>query len=168
MSVMRCAAVALCGVLLAGSAAAQDAAALADQIKGSANPELIGMLTKELGGSVEQASGVAGSLLGLAKTRLKPEEFTKVSNAIPGIDSLLSAAPAMTGATGTAGAAAAATGTTGTAGANTMGGLASLAPAFEKLGLTPSAAAKAVPILTTYVSKTGGADVGSLLAGALK
>jgi hypothetical protein len=28
--------------------------------------------------------------------------------------------------------------------------------------------AKAVPILTQYVSKAGGADVASLLAGALK
>jgi hypothetical protein len=27
---------------------------------------------------------------------------------------------------------------------------------------------KAVPVLTSYVSKMGGADVGSLLAGALK
>jgi len=40
--------------------------------------------------------------------------------------------------------------------------------AFSKLGLKPEMVAKAVPILTQYVSKTGGAGVGSLLAGALK
>ncbi|HEY2292770.1 MAG TPA: hypothetical protein VGM86_18870 [Thermoanaerobaculia bacterium] len=34
--------------------------------------------------------------------------------------------------------------------------------------LSVLAIAKAVPVLTSYVSKMGGADVGSLLAGALK
>jgi hypothetical protein len=44
----------------------------------------------------------------------------------------------------------------------------SAAGAFKKLGLKPEMVTKAVPVLTDYVSKTGGADVGKLLAGALK
>ena len=151
-------------LLLAGPAVAQDPAALADQVKKSANPELIGALSKEMGATVPQASGAAGALLGLAKTRLKPEEFTKVAGAVPGIDSLLAAAPAVAGTSGgAAGALAKATG-----GASALGGLAAVAPAFQKLGLKPEMAMKAVPVLTNYVTKSGGKEVASLLAGALK
>ena len=37
-----------------------------------------------------------------------------------------------------------------------------------KLGLKPDQVSKAVPVLTSFVSKSGGADVGRILAGALK
>ena len=154
--------------MLAGPAMAQEPAALADQVKKSANPELIGALTKEMGATVPQASGAAGALLGLAKTKLKPEEFTKVAGAIPGIDTLLAAAPAVAGTTGSGAAGAAGALAKATGGAGALGGLAAVAPAFEKLGLKPEMAMKAVPVLTKYVTKSGGADVGSLLAGALK
>ena len=162
--VLRCASLGVVALLLAGSAAAQDAA-LADEIKKSANPDLIGALTKEIGATPTQASGAAGALFGLAKTRLKPEEFAKVAGAVPGMDTLLAAAPAVAGTAGSgaAGALAKATG-----GASALGGLASVAPAFEKLGLKPEMAMKAVPVLTKYVTKSGGAEVASLLAGALK
>ena len=43
-----------------------------------------------------------------------------------------------------------------------------LAASFDKLGLKPGMVSKAIPIVTNYVTKTGGADVGKLLAGALK
>jgi hypothetical protein len=83
------------------------------------------------------------------------------------MDSLLKAAPAVGtgGVAGTAGSAL--TQATGGA-ASGATGLASVAGQFSKLGLQPEMAAKAVPILTSYLTKTGGADVGSLLAGALK
>jgi hypothetical protein len=110
-------------------------------------------MTKEIGATPAQASGAAGALFGLAKTRLKPEEFTKVAGAVPGMDALLAAAPAVAGTAGSgaAGAMAKATG-----GASALGGLASVAPAFEKLGLKPEMAMKAVPVLTKYVTKSGG------------
>ena len=47
---------------------------------GSANPELVGQLSKELGSTPAQAEGAAGALFGLAKLGLKPE---LVSKAIP-------------------------------------------------------------------------------------
>jgi Protein of unknown function VcgC/VcgE (DUF2780) len=123
------------------------------------NPELVGALAKELGSTPEQATGAAGSLFSLAKSRLKPEEWTKVAGAVPGMDGLLKAVPA--GAIGTTGAAA-----SGAAAA--AGGLAGATSAFQKLGLKPDMVAKAIPVLTSFVGKTGGADVASLLAGALK
>ncbi len=48
------------------------------------------------------------------------------------------------------------------------GGLAAAATAFSKMGLSPNLVAKAVPVLTSFVTKSGGANVGSLLAGVLK
>jgi hypothetical protein len=48
------------------------------------------------------------------------------------------------------------------------GGLASLAGPFKSLGMSPDMATKMIPILTKFVGNHGGADAGSLLAGALK
>ena len=124
-----------------------------------ANPELIDALSKEIGATPEQAAGAAGALFGLAKSRLSADEFSQVSNAVPGMDSLLSAAPAV-GAVGTAGALSQAAGS--------AGGLASAASAFSKLGLKPDMVSKAIPVLTSFVTKSGGANVANLLAGALK
>ena len=122
-----------------------------------ASPELVGALSKEIGGTPEQAAGAAGALFGIAKSRLKADEFTKIASAVPGMDSLLKAAPATVAGVGTTG---------GLPGA--AGGLASAASAFTKLGLKPDMVSKAVPALTSFVTKSGGADVGKLLAGALK
>lgn len=125
-----------------------------------ASPELIGMLSKELGSSPESAAGAAGALFGIAKTKLKPEEFSQVSKAVPGMDLLLKAAPAMGGGGGATGAV-----VSQMAGA---GNLAAAAGAFNKLGLSPDLVSKAVPVLTQFVTKSGGANVGQLLAGVLK
>ena len=127
-----------------------------------ASPELVGALSKELGSTPAQAAGAAGTLFGLAKSRLKADEFSQVAKAVPGMDSLLSAAPAL-GATGTSGAAGALSKATGSA-----AGLASAASAFSKLGLSPELVGKAVPVLTSFVTKSGGAQVGNLLGSVLK
>ena len=143
--------------------ARQDSSAAAKAA--AASPELIGALSKELGSTPEQAAGAAGALFGVAKSRLKPEEFSQVSGAVPGMAALLSAAPAAAagGPTGTSGAAAALSGA-----AKSASALAGAASAFSKLGLKPELVSKAIPILTSFVSKSGGANVGKLLAGVLK
>jgi hypothetical protein len=125
-------------------------------VAAKASPELVNSLAKEINSSPEQAAGAAGSLFGIAKSRLKPDEFSQVATAVPGMDSLLKAAPAVGGA--------AAMSQLG----GSASGLASAATAFTKLGLKPDMVAKAVPVLTSFVTKSGGAGVGSLLAGVLK
>jgi hypothetical protein len=136
----------------------QGAAALSDAAAAAAkdSPELVGALSKELGSTPEQAAGAAGALFGIAKNRMKPEEFSQVSKAVPGIGSLLKAAPALGGGGGAGGMLAQAQ------------GLAAAASAFSKLGLKPELVSKAIPVLTSFVTKSGGAGVGKLLAGALK
>jgi hypothetical protein len=136
------------------------------QLAPAASSELVGALAKELGSTPEQATGAAGALFDTARQKMPASDWAKVSAAVPGMDSLLKAAPgaAAVGTTGAAGAAAGAAG----AAAGAAGGLGGAAAAFSKLGLKPDMVAKAIPVLTQYVSKTGGAEVGSLLAGALK
>jgi hypothetical protein len=152
------------GVAAVGMAqAATPGQTTAKQAGAVANPELVGELAKELGSTPQQAEGAAGALFSLAKERLAPADWGKVAAAVPGIDGLLKAAPAASAAPA-AGAASAA----GAAKALGAGGLASMAGAFSKLGLKPELVAKAVPVLTKFVSKSGGASVGSLLAGVLK
>ena len=133
-----------------------DAKAAAAAVK--ASPDLVKSLSTELGSTPEQAAGAAGSLFSLAKSRLKPDEFSQVAKAVPGMDSLLALAPALGGG---AGGAAAKLG-------GSAAGLAAASQAFSKLGLKPELVSKAVPVLTQFVSKSGGANVGSLLAGVLK
>lgn len=124
-----------------------------------ANPELVGALSKEMGATPEQAAGAAGALFGVAKSRLKPEDFSQIATAVPGMDSLLKAAPASAGGATSSTLSQLGSGATGLAGA---------ASAFSKLGLSQDMVGKAVPVLTSYVTKSGGSKAGSLLAGALK
>ena len=114
--------------------------------------DLVSALTKELGVTADQARGGAGSVFSLAKSRLSPGDFAQVSKAVPGIDGLLKAAPAL-GGSGSLGS---------------LGAMAALAPAFQKLGISPAVAAKFIPAITQFVGSKGGADVAKLLASALK
>src|SRR5262249_14147553 len=133
------------------AAAGQKTHASAAAAAAKASPDLVGALSKELGATPEQSAGAAGARFGLAKTRLKPAEFAQVAAAVPGMSALLKAAPSTGGATGTSGALSALAGS--------AGGLAAAASQFSKLGLSPDLVAKAVPVLTSFVSKSGGASV---------
>ena len=156
---LACGSVAMCAVLLAWAPAAEagQASAAADAAA-KASPALVGALSKELGSSPAQAAGAAGALFGLARTRLKPDQFSQIAAAVPGMDSLLGAAPSSGG--GGLGALSQVAGS--------AGGLANAAAAFSKLGLKPDLVAAAIPVLTSFVTKSGGAGVGQLLASALK
>jgi Protein of unknown function VcgC/VcgE (DUF2780) len=121
------------------------------------SPELVGMLTKDLNVTPKQATGGAGALFGLAKSRLKPDQFSQVAEVVPGMDGLLKAAPALGGLSGL-----------GSSVPGAAGGLAPAAAAFQKLGLSPDMVGKFVPLLTQFVGSKGGTGVASLLAGALK
>jgi hypothetical protein len=154
------AAIALTGGLTGAPAAAQSFSTDAARAAVNGSPALVSALSKEIGASPEQAAGAAGALFGVAKSKLSPSDFSQVSNAVPGMDLLLKAAPAAGGATGTSGALSQLGGS--------AAGLAAAASAFSKMGLSPNLVAKAIPILTAFVTKSGGANVGNLLASVLK
>jgi len=110
--------------------------------------------------SLQSRPRAGGALFGLAKSRLKPEEFIQVSDAVPGMDGFLKAAPKQS--TGSP------LGSVTSALPGEAGGLASVAGSFKKLGLSPDMVSKFVPVLTQFVHSKGGATAASLLAGALK
>jgi hypothetical protein len=147
-----------CALIVLASPGQAQTGAASDAVK--ANPALVSALSKEMGATPEQSAGAAGALFGVAKSRLKADEFSQIATAVPGIDSLLKAAPGASGGLG------------GAAGLSQLGGsaasLATAASAFSKLGLKPEMVSKAIPVLTSFVTKSGGANVGELLAGALK
>jgi len=134
------------------------------QLPGVSNPspELVGQLTKQLSITPEQAIGGSGALFGFAKTKLKPQDFLKVSNAVPGMDGLLKAAPTPK-AGGNDPLTAISSAIPGKAGA-----VASVAGSFKQLGLSPQTATKFIPIMTQFVKMKGGANVAGLLTGAFK
>jgi hypothetical protein len=142
-----------------------------------ASPELADGLARELGSTPEQAAGAAGVLFGIAKSLLKPEDFDRVAKAVPGMDALLAAVPAgvldsgvpaaLPGSIfspGFASSSSAAPGLTMAA----PDGMASAVSGFSKLGIKPDMIVKAIPFLSEYLKKYGGAALGSVLGGLFK
>ncbi len=126
----------------------------------TASPEIVGQLVNELGITPKQAQGAAGTLFGLAKTKLPAADFAKVASAVPNIEGLLKAAPvgdfkvpAIEGLGGQA---------------LGLGSVASVLGPLSKLGLKPDVIAKLAPTLVKAVQSKGGAEVAALLAGAFK
>ena len=150
--------------LLALSAAQLTAQNAVTSIAKSPSPELVGQLTKGLSITPAQATGGAGTLFKLAKSHLSAADFSKISGVVPGMSGLLKAVPHTSSSTG------------GLAGLSNLssalpsgvGGLASAASSFQKLGLSPDMVSKFVPILTQFVQAKGGSGLASLLSGALK
>jgi hypothetical protein len=114
-------AVATAQAVIASPAPAQTAAGGATD-----SNELVGSLTKDLGVTPEQARGGAGSLFSLAKGKMPAADF---ASAVPGMDGLLEAAPAMGGAVGSLGTMAAAASATGFVGAKGGADVGHLSPA---------------------------------------
>lgn len=125
-----------------------------------ASPELVSELSKGLSITPQQATGGAGTLFGLAKSRLSPTDFSKIAAVVPGMPSFLKAAPSTGGGSGLSGLTSSLPGN--------MGGLASAATSFQKLGLSPDMVQKFLPIMTNFLHTKGSANVASLFSGALK
>jgi hypothetical protein len=125
------------------------------------SPELVGQLTKKLNITPQQAIGGAGSIFGVAQTKLKAEDFLKVSNAVPGMDGLLKAAPKVSGGSN-------AMSQMGSMLPGKAGALAQTAGAFKQLGLKPEMAAKFLPVMGEFLNLKGGANVAGLFGGVFK
>ncbi len=122
--------------------------------------KLIGSLVDTLGVSEEQATGGAGAVFREAKSNMSPGDYSQLLNAVPGIDSLISAAPQ---AGGLAGKASSLLG--GSAGS--VGGVAALTDSFSKLGLSPDMVNQFVPVILDFVQSEGGQQAMTLLKSAL-
>jgi hypothetical protein len=123
--------------------------------------ELIDLLTKGLGVNETQAQGGAGLLLKLAKDNLGAGDFSKVTAAVPEVDSLVKAAPSSDG--GMLGGLGKMFG-----GGSGLGDLASLGVGFSKLGLDTGMVGKYIPIILQFVQNKGGEGVKGILEQVLK
>jgi hypothetical protein len=126
--------------------------------------ELIAELVKQLGVQEGQAKGGAGLLFKLAQDKLGGD-FSKVSQAMPGVQDLIKSAPAAGGIGKLLG------GLAGALGGGKAGGLAdlaSLAGGFSQLKLDSGMIAKFVPIVMNFAKSKGGADLVGLLAKVLQ
>ena len=151
---------------IAGEAAGVGAPAAAAP---TASGSLVDILVQQLGVTQPQATGGAGAIFSLAKTKLSPGEFSQVAAGVPNMDSLLAAAPAPTAAADTAtggGLAGAAMGALG--GAGSLGSAAQLAQSFSSLGLSTDMVGKFIPVCVQYLQGSAGPQTASLLQGALQ
>lgn len=124
--------------------------------------DLVSNVMSQLGLNQSQAEGGLGSLLTLAKSSLGGEDFGPIAKAIPGINQLLSAAPALDNESGMAGLLSKA----GDLGASLQGG-AQVYDAFEKLGISKSLAAPMVNIVKSYLDTHAGQGTSDLLMKGL-
>lgn len=122
--------------------------------------DLLSSLTSQLGVTEEQAMGGAGAIFDYAKDNLSAEDFAKIASGIPGMDGLLSAAPA-----GGSGSMLGQAGSMLGGSAGSMGGLASLAGAFESLGLSADTVSQFLPLVYDFVGESSGSDALGLLKG---
>ena len=123
-------------------------------------PDLIQMLTSQLGVSGEQATGGAGAMFEYAKDNLDADDFATIAKGVPGMDDLIAMAPEPenSSALGKAG---------GALGGfdKSLGGLAGLASSFESLGLDADMVSKFVPVVSDYVGSVSGDEAATLLQG---
>ena len=120
--------------------------------------ELLTRLMDELEVTREQAEGGAGSLLQLAQTRLEPEQFVRVADAIPGVSDIVAKAPRFESAAG---------GLLRFKVSRLLGGLGGLGPLtrpFARLKLDRLAIRRFVAVLVRYFGEEGGPEVAKLLA----
>lgn len=133
---------------------------------------LLPLLTSELNVTEKQAQGGMGSLLQVAQGALSSGEFSQLSQGIPGMQTLLAAAPAL-GSKSAGGNAL--TGMLANAGglAAGLGSMGKLTQQFEALGLSPDMIVQFATIAIDYFSNTdaaaseGANNTGSLLQKGL-
>ena len=124
---------------------------------------LIEMLTSNLGVTENQAKGGAGAIFDYAKQKLGMEDFSKVTSALPGVDSLINSAPQSSALTGQLGSSLTSLG--GKSGS--AAGIASLTESFAKLGLDEKMVNEYVSVILDYAKSEGGESIMNLLKGAL-
>lgn len=117
---------------------------------------LLPMLTGELGVTETQAEGGMGSLLQVAKGALSSDEFSQLGQGIPGMDTLLAAAPALSSKSAGGNAL---TGMLANAGglAAGLGSMGKLTEQFEALGLSPDMILQFANMAISYFSNSDAA-----------
>ncbi|MBM4206510.1 MAG: DUF2780 domain-containing protein [Gammaproteobacteria bacterium] len=123
-------------------------------------PGLVDILVQQLGVTPTQATGGAGSIFSMAQQTMTPSNFGIISKAVPGMDSLLAAAPSTATPNLMGGAANA-------LGGGSLGKMASLASSFQSLGMNSGVMNQFIPVVLQYMQNQGGSTAMSLLQSAI-
>ena len=123
-------------------------------------PDLIQLLTSQLGVTGEQATGGAGAMFEYAKDHLDAEDFASIAQGVPGMDDMIAMAPEPENSSALGQASSALSGFD-----KSLGGLAGLASSFESVGLNADMVSQFAPIVSDYVGSVSGADAMALLQG---
>lgn len=145
--------------LSAIESAAHSSTAAATSLAGVSQIGLVDILVHRLGVSPQQALGGAGAIFQVAQSNMSPQAFATLSKSIPGMSTMLGAAPAMSGS----GALSSVTGGSSSAVANAAG----LTASFQQLNLSPDMVGRFIPVVTNYVRQTSGQATADLLQSAL-
>lgn len=103
---------------------------------------------EKIGISPEAAVGGIGAVMSLAKGKLDPSDFSKLSSAFPDLNSITKEAKNL--------------------GVGNVTDMKDLGKTFSKLGMKPTDVAKFVPEVTKYVGLNGGSGAADILGGLLK
>jgi hypothetical protein len=122
--------------------------------------KLVGSLTDILGVNEKQATGGAGAVFREAKNNMTPGDYSQLLNAIPGIDSLIQAAPQLGGLAGKASSMFGSS-------SGSVQGMAALTDSFAKLGLSPDMVNKYVDVILDFVQSEAGQQTMTMLKSAL-
>ncbi|MFI3189999.1 hypothetical protein BCS42_07310 [Crenothrix sp. D3] len=124
--------------------------------------QLTEFLMQGAGVTQAQAQGGVGILLQLAKNKLQAGEFAQLEQAIPNLQSLLNAVPALQQPSTLSSLAKLAGGSGGT-----VSNLLTMVSLFKQLGLSFAQIQQFVPLVLDYVNTEQGATVAKLLGSAI-
>ena len=137
-----------------------DAGTTAASPAGISQIGLVDILVHRLGVSPQQALGGAGAIFQVAQGNMNPQAFASLSRSIPGMDTMLGAAPAMSEVGGLSSSMMGSS-------SKAVGGAVALAGSFQKLNLSPDMVGRFIPVVTNYVRQTSGQATADLLQSAL-
>ena len=149
------------GAIACGSSSKQEAKAPAPAMGGgplstlppemeAAGPLLSQVTSAVPGLSTTQAATGVGSLLGLAQSKLPPDQYAQIADALPGSNALVNGAV--------------------NAGLPTsnLNGLSSLTGVFDQAGISPSQVTQMIPVVGESISNTAGPQAARNFLSAVK
>lgn len=150
--------------------------ASAQSLNSAANPHapqelksgsLTDLLMKRVGVTQAQAEGGAGALFQVAKGKMQTDSFSQLEQSVPGIQSMLGAAPTAIQTSTLGGFAGELSSLTGSSGGTTTGNLLAVASAFQQQGMSPAMIQQFVPVIIEYVKSNSNGALASTLSSAL-
>ncbi|BBO85819.1 DUF2780 domain-containing protein [Desulfosarcina ovata] len=138
----------------------------------AADLSLASTLVEKLGVTTEQAEGGAGSIFNVVSNRLSADDFSKVTDALPEVSSLLSSSSSDSSSSSSGSSSSALGGLTSLMGKSSstsnLTSVASLASTFSDFGLGSDMVSKFSSVILEYAESKGGSEIASLIGSVLK